>query len=370
VDAIAELELLLRPAAGGLYVVSTGRAEQLAVQRRIYGVETENEVADRWRASLAAARAARVLVLGVPSDVGAGYRRGANEGPQEIRARLVARDPGFYARAAALGVVDVGDVFCVPQLLDDEMLSPPQLAASRKALYPGAAPAEADRLPVSPLSIAERALSLLLDLAPGAVPVVLGGDHSVAWPAVKALAAHHPDLAILHVDAHTDLLAERLGVRHCFATWAFHANELVGRNGRMVQVGIRATRRDRAHWEGTTGVRQFWADEVRRDPARALEEILAALRASGARTLYFSNDVDGTDAAFADACGTPEPDGLHPDFVAELVARAGALLPIAGADLVEVAPPLGRGPSGAGTTLDTAVRYLEATLEAILGSRA
>jgi agmatinase len=371
VDPLAELELLLRPAAGGLYVVSTGRAEQLAIQRRIYGAETENQVGSRWREALASARGARVILLGVPSDVGAGYRRGANEGPQEIRARLVADDPGWYARAAAAGVVDVGDVFVVPQLLDDEMLSESQLAASRRALYPALPPEEAGRLPVSPLSIAERALSLLLRLAPGAVPVVLGGDHSVAWPVVKALWAAHPDLAILHLDAHTDLLPERLGVRNCFATWAYHANELVGRGGRTVQVGIRATRRDRGHWERETGVRQFWAEEVRRQPTRALTAILSALRDSGAGGLYLSNDIDGTDEAFADAAGTPEPDGLLPDFVAELIRRAGRELPgmpIFGADLVEVAPPLGRGPEGAGPTLATAVRYLRETLAAILGS--
>jgi len=366
---LAELELLLRPAAGGLYVVSTGRAEQLALQRRIYGATNENEVAARWRAALASLSAARVVLLGVPSDVGAGFRRGANEGPQEIRARLVADDPGFYTRAAARGVVDGGDVFVVPQLLHDEMLAPAQLAASRRALYPGLPDAEAARLPASPLSIAERALSLILDLAPAAVPVVLGGDHSVAWPLVSVLAARRPDLGILHVDAHTDLLPERLGVRYCFATWAFHANQLLGRGGRTVQVGIRATRHDRAHWEATTGVRQFWAAEVRGDPGRAIGDILAALRGSGARSLYLSNDIDGTDEAFADATGTPEPDGLHPDVVCELIRRAGAEsgLPIVGADLVEVAPAIARRPGGRETTLHTAARYLKETLAAILG---
>lgn len=368
--ALAELELLLRPAAGGLYVVSTGRAEQLAIQQRIYGATTENQVTDRWREALRAAASARVILLGVPSDVGAGFRRGANEGPQEVRAQLVAEDPDFYRRAAARGVVDVGDVFVVPQLLEDGMLSAAQLEASRRSLYPGLAPDEAAALPVSPLSIAERALSLLLDRAPAAVPVVIGGDHSIAWPVVKVLAGRHPGLAILHLDAHTDLLEERLGVRHCFATWAFHANELLGRGGRTVQVGIRATRRDRGHWEASTGVRQFWASDILRDPARALEQILAALQRSGARALYLSNDIDGTDAAFADAAGTPEPDGLTPGFVSELIRRAGRIsgMPLVGADLVEVAPPLGKGPGGAARTLATAAAYLRETLAAALGS--
>jgi arginase family enzyme len=374
-DPLAELELLLRPAAGGLYVVSTGRAEQLEVQRRIYGVpagipeaRSENEVAARWRQALASVRGARVILLGVPSDVGAGFRRGASEGPQEIRARLLAEDPDFYRRAAARGVVDAGDVFVVPQLLEDEMLSAGQLEATRAALYPALPAAARAALPVSPLSIAARALSLLLELAPGAVPVVLGGDHSIAWPVVATLAARRPapGLAVLHIDAHTDLLETRLGIRHCFATWAFHAARLLG-PGRVVQVGIRATRHDRGHWEATTGVRQFWAEEVGRDPARALDGIVAALRDSGAGALYLSNDIDGTDASSAGATGTPEPGGLTPDFVRELVRRAGRVpgMPLVGADLVEVAPALGREGD---PTLATAAGYLRETLAAALGA--
>ena len=50
--------------------------------------------------------------------------------------------------------------------------------------------------------------------------------------------------------------------RICFATWAYHANELVGRGGRLVQVGVRASGARSEHWESTLGVRQFWADEV------------------------------------------------------------------------------------------------------------
>ena len=92
---------------------------------------------------------------------------------------------------------------------------------------------------------------------------MLGGDHSVAWPVVAALARHVSEpWAIVHVDAHTDLLPERLGVRLCFATWAYHANELLGRGGRLVQVGVRASSRSKQHWESTLGVRQFWADEI------------------------------------------------------------------------------------------------------------
>ena len=263
------------------------------------------------------------MLVGIPSDTGGGIQRGANLGPGAIRARLLEDDPEWPSRARDLGLVDLGDVFSVPQLLEDDMLSDGQRAATARALYPDLEPAERARWPVSPLSIAERALSLVLAANPRAKVLALGGYHSAAWPVVKALAAARPGLGIVQIDAHTDLLPERLGIRHCFATWSFHANELLGRGGRLVQVGTRASGRDRAHWESTLGVRQFWAEEVRAAPAAALDAIVAHVKPSGVSEVYFSNDIDGTDDAFADATGTPEPGGLAPDFVSALVARLG-----------------------------------------------
>src|SRR5204863_7277401 len=132
------------------------------------------------------------------------------------------------AISAREGIVDVGDVFTVPQLLHDDMLSEAQRRASRVALYGAAAAGDAD-LPVSPLSIAERVVDRLLAINPDLRIFMLGGDHSVAWPVVAALARHAREpWAIVHPDAHTDLMPERLGVRICFATWAYHANELLG----------------------------------------------------------------------------------------------------------------------------------------------
>jgi agmatinase len=350
-----ELALLLRPAGGGVYLVSTGRAEQLALQKRLYGAGDEAQVQARFREALDRIAQARAVVLGIPSDVGAGFRRGANLGPQGIRAALLDADPSWPPD----GVVDIGDVFVVPQLLSDEMLSAEQIAATRRAVYPNVtAP-----LPVAPLSIAERALDLVFRANPSVAPIVFGGDHSAAWPVVAALARVRKERwGIVQIDAHTDLLPERLGVRICFGTWSHHANELLGRGGRLVQVGIRASRHDRAHWEKTAGVRQFWAADCRARPAQTIDEIVAHLRSAGVESVYFSNDIDGTDEAWADATGTPEGGGLEPDFVVELIRRLGKENRLIGGDIMEVAPPLGRPDS---PTLATAVRYLRETVAAI-----
>ncbi|HSD18508.1 MAG TPA: arginase family protein [Anaeromyxobacter sp.] len=366
-NAIDALGLMLRPAGGGVHVVSTGKAEQLALQRRLYGAADEETVRARWREDLAGIAGARAVLVGIPSDTGGGIQRGANLGPGAIRARLLEDDPEWPSRARDSGLVDLGDVFSVPQLLEDDMLSDGQRAATARALYPDLDPAERARWPVSPLSIAERALTLVLAANPRAKVLALGGDHSAAWPVVKALAAAHPGLGIVQIDAHTDLLPERLGIRHCFATWSFHANELLGRGGRLVQVGTRASGRDRAHWESTLGVRQFWAEEVRAAPAAALDAIVAHVKASGVSAVYFSNDIDGTDAAFADATGTPEPGGLAPDFVSALVARLGREIGLAGGDVMEVAPYVARSAGGGPRTVALAARYLRETIDAALG---
>lgn len=364
-----ELALLLRPAGGGIPLVSTGLAEQVALQRRLYGASSGDEIRARWREDLARAATARAVLVGIPSDVGAGYRRGANLGPSALRARLLEDDPAFLERARAAGLADLGDVVVVPQLLHDEMLSEAQKDASRRALYPGLGAAARAALPVSPLSIAERALSRLLAANPEARVVALGGDHSAAWPVVKALAAGRPGLGVVQIDAHTDLLEERLGVRYCFGTWSFHANELLGRGGRLVQVGTRASRHDRGHWESSLGVRQLWADEVRRDPAAALDAIVDHLAAAGVTRVYLSNDIDGTDAAQADATGTPEPGGLDPEFVVALVRRLAREVGLAGGDVMEVAPGIAATPGGNERTLAVAARYLRETLAGAMEGR-
>jgi arginase family enzyme len=359
-----ELSTLLKPAGAGLFLVSTGRAEQQQLQRALYRVSTDDEVQQRFRQALERVASAKGVVLGIPSDVGAGFQRGANLGPQAIRSRLLEDDPDWPARCDALGLVDVGDVFVVPQLLHDDMLSASQLAASRQALYPGHP--DADRLPVSPLSIAERAWTLLLGLNPSLKVFTLGGDHSTAWPVVRPLntARGGAPWGIVQSDAHTDLLEHRLGVKYCFATWSWHANEVLGRQGRLTQVGIRATLRSREHWESTLGVRQVWARDVRANPDRALDDVLAHVKATGVNGVFFSNDIDGTDSAWADATGTPEPEGLEPDWVVALIRRLGAEVGLLGGDVMEVAPSLTRRPDSARRTVGLAARYFRETVQA------
>lgn len=359
---------MLRPAGGGLHTVSSGRSAQLALQRELYGTDDIDQIEAAWRTSLGALASARVAILGVPSDTGAGLVRGASYGPQGLRAALYTLVPDYARWATEHGIVDVGDVAVVPHLLHDDMVSEAQKTACRAALYPSRKPSDVADLPVSPLSIAERVVDRLLAVNPGLRLMVLGGDHSVAWPVVAALSRHlRQPWAIVQPDAHTDLLPERLGVKYCFGTWAYHANEALGRGGRLVQVGIRASGHDRTHWETTLGVRQFWASEVRvRGEEATLDAIVAHLQAIGVRQVYLSNDIDATDAAAAPSTGAAEPAGLDPRFVRALIDRLGADFDLIAADLVEVAPPVG-SPAESRRTLQVGASYLLASLRALLG---
>jgi arginase family enzyme len=357
---LAELQTLLRPAGGGVHLVSTGRDAQEQLQRTIYQAESTAQITEKFHRALRQIADAKAVILAVPSDVGAGFRRGANLGPQAIRRALYT--DAYRDKLAAAGVVDIGDVFVVPQLLDDEMLSEAQRARTHAEIYPGHTGAP---LPVAPLSITERVLAHVLRINPRIVPFVLGGDHSVAWPVAKALHQVHPDMCIVQVDAHTDLLRERLGIRYCFASWSYHANELLKRDGRLLQYGIRASRYDRGHWERELGVQQFWATECADAPERVLATLQKFLDDRKIDKVYFSNDVDGTDAAFASATGTPEEHGLSPAFVGSLIDLLGTR--IVCADIMEVAPDLGPTPEHAKITVKTAVSYTKRSLARALG---
>ena len=361
------LRHVLKPAGGGIHVVSTGVQELQNLQKRIYRCAHPDEIETAWLSTLAKLKDARAAILGVPSDTGAGFTRGANRAPGALREWLLSMPTHPIWNE---GVCDIGDVYTVPQLLSEEMLSSEQRERTSLSLYQQEA--TNPQWPISPLGICRAILNATYQHTADVVPIVLGGDHSVGWPAFAAAFEHWEKhrgrrIGLLHFDAHTDLLQERLGVRYCFATWAYHANELLGRDGRLVQVGIRASGRTRAHWESSLNVRQYWADTAMAQGADAVaDEIIRRFDALGVDALYVSNDIDGTDPAYASATGTPEPGGLTPSFVSKLTRTLAQRFPLVGADLVEVAPPLASNIEGEpDRTLKTASAYLEDFLSSV-----
>lgn len=329
-SAIDRLRAFLRPPGKGLYTHSAGAGFAQELLTQIYGTYNHKEVQDKWEEGFQRIRRIEAVVLGVPSDVGAGIMRGANFGPIGVREAFL-RKYGAYPKS----VLDIGDVICIPQLLHDSMLSHEQIDASRHAIY-----GKNLDLPVSPLSITEGVLKALLELNRDLKVYMIGGDHSVSWPAmVYCHDKWGKDFGVLHFDAHTDLMESRLGVRYCFGTWAFQALSLMKPHG-MVQVGIRTSKHPKEYWTTKYPLKQIWASEVEGNEEAIIQGTLQHFHELGIKGLYISNDIDGTDESFAPATGTPETGGLSPKFVLEFVARMKKEFPLIGGDVVEVAPPL------------------------------
>jgi agmatinase len=364
-QALEELGQILQPQ--GIKVVTTGADEigQFLLAR--YGAVEPAAVERRWREILGRIPAARVILLGVPMDIGAGFERGAFKGPLGVRSQLLSRS-GLYDRLEQAGILDIGDVRVNPSLLSDDLLHEDTLRAVRRDRW-GAA-AERGGLPVAPLSILERALHLIRQLNPAARVHLLGGDHSLTWVPIQVLCASGgPPLGVVHFDAHTDLLERRDGIRYSFATWAYHANDAIGRGGRLQQLGTRISSRRREEWEQELSVRQFWSQEIlARATGDLLDELVANLRRAGVGRVYITNDIDGTDPRWGAATGTLVQGGMTPDFVRAAIARVGREFPVVGADVTELAPPLKwhvRGEPARSNQL--AAGYVAAQLEALTG---
>ncbi|MDZ4862510.1 MAG: agmatinase family protein [Gemmatimonadota bacterium] len=165
-------------------------------------------------------------------------------------------------------------------------------------------------------------------LATGAMPIFLGGDHSVTWPLVRAVAPKHPQLTILHFDAHPDLYDALDGSRTSHACpFARIMEEGLAR--RLVQVGIRAMN---PHQQ-----RQADRFKVEVVPMRAGFEAMRAAVASVTGPLYLSMDIDALDAAFAPGISHSEPGGLSVRELLTLIQTIPRGMLVA-ADVVELNP--------------------------------
>jgi agmatinase len=256
---------------------------------------------------------ARAVFLGVPMDAGATYQPGSRLAPFHVR-RVSALVQGWHrglriAPFAATGAVDGGNV----------VFPPFDRGAARGAI--------------------ERTVAAVL--RHGAAPFVVGGDHSLTYPVLRAVAGRHGPVAVVHVDAHLDTSGPEVwGDAHHHGTPIRHALEegLVAAD-RLWQIGIRGP------WGGASdgdvaarhGARIVDADEVaRRRPDDVAQEIRSAV---GDLPVYLTFDVDALDPAFAPGTGTPVPGGLAAREALALV-RGLAGVRLVGMDVVEVTPSL------------------------------
>ena len=235
----------------------------------------------------------------------------------------------------------------IPHLLHDKYLNDATITNCRKALYDD----KDSSLPVSPLSITEDFCDEFYRAFPEKGLFAIGGDHSVSYPLVKSYLKAKKDqgkkVALIHFDAHTDLLVERLGIDICFGSWVTHILDELPSRDMAFQFGIRSSGRPREHWESTFGVRQFWTKDINeRGASDVVNEVIAKLKANNIEELYVSFDIDALDAHYAAATGTPEPDGLSPEQAVLIISELAKEFKITGADMVEIAPFLNTNEDG------------------------
>lgn len=326
-----KLEQCLCPPGNGVFTVNTAKERKERLHHAIFG-QSDN-IDTLWQSSLEnLPDSSSAVILGIASDCGGGILRGANWGPLFVRTTLIEQYPHINA-------FDLGDVRVIPHLLHDKYLNEATLSNCKKALYQN----ENSEFAVSPLSITEDVLHDFYHTFPNKGIFGIGGDHSVSYPLTKAyLQAKKKQgirAAIIHFDAHTDLLIERLGIDLCFGSWCTHILNDLHEKHHLIQVGIRSSGKPKEHWEGTFGVRQHWAHEVREQGVDVvINNILAQLKDENIDELYVSFDIDALDDSVASATGTPEPDGLFLDETMKILKTLAEKYRITGADMMEIAP--------------------------------
>ena len=253
---------------------------------------------------------ADAAVVGAPFDTGATFRVGARFGPEAIRSvsHLLRRhNPSLGVTLFDhLSVIDYGDVPVVPGYIEE----------SYARIEEGLAPLH----------------------EAGVFPVVLGGDHSIALPELRAAARAHGPLALVQFDSHPDTWDAYFGMRHTHGTPFRRAvEEGLLDPSRSVQVGMRGSIYDERDWDDA---REMGFDLVPTDEVRELgiPAVIERIRERvGEAKAYVSFDVDFVDPAYAPGTGTPEIGGFTSREAQELV-RGLAGLEIVGCDVVEVAP--------------------------------
>ncbi len=330
-DFYNKLSNCLCPPGNGVFTVNTAKERKEQLHKEIFGQAVDVE--DLWKISLnQLPEASNAVILGIASDCGGGILRGANWGPLFLRSTLLSSYPEITA-------FDMGDVRVIPHLLSDKYLNDATLTNCKKALYQD----ENSPYAISPLSITEDVLHDFYAELPEKGIFGIGGDHSVSYPLTKAyLQAKKQQgkrAAIIHFDAHTDLLVERLGIDLCFGSWCTHILDDLREKHHLIQVGIRSSGKPQSHWEETFGVRQHWSKDIlSQGTNKTIENILAQLENENIDELYVSFDIDAIDDSFASATGTPEPGGLMPKDAMDILTALAAKYPITGADMMEIAP--------------------------------
>ncbi len=251
-----------------------------------------------------------VAIVGAPMDELVSDRPGARLAPRAIRSASSPPGPHLEVKVDALAelrVVDFGDAAIVPA-------APERSHAAIEATVGQV-------------------------LAAGALPAVLGGDHSITEPALRACAGVHGPVGLVHFDTHTDTGAEVFGVEFSHGTFIRRLVEQGHLDSRRyAQIGLRGYWPGEAEfaWQAEKGITSLFMHDVRDLGIR--EVVRRAVEAVGPGPAYLTVDVDVLDPAFVPGTGTPEPGGMTAGDLLLAVRTVATELDLVGLDVVEVIP--------------------------------
>jgi len=257
-----------------------------------------------------------VAIVGAPYDEGTSHRPGARFGPNAIRAAT------YHAGSVNslqldiqpfdwLACADAGDAPIVP--------GNPERAHE----------------------VIRRKVAVVMQA--GAIPIVLGGDHSITWPTATAVAegVAPQSLGIVHFDAHADTAASTWGSLRSHGTpmrRLIESGAVAGRN--FVQVGLRGywPPPETLDWMRENGLRWHFMTEIEERGAEAVVADAIAEALDGPERIYLSVDIDVLDPGMAPGTGTPEPGGMLTRELLRAIRQVVSAVDLAGMDVVEVAP--------------------------------
>jgi agmatinase len=263
-----------------------------------------------------AARRPDVAIVGAPYDEGSSHRPGSRFGPNAIRMATYHSGSVNALQHAIqpfewLEVVDAGDAPVVP-----------------------ASPERAHE-------VIRRKVAAVA--ASGAIPIILGGDHSITLPAASAVAAQVAprSLGIVHFDAHADTAATTWGSLRSHGTpmrRLIESGAVAGRN--FVQVGLHGywPPPETIEWMAANGLRCHFMTEIEERGAEVVVADAIAEALDGPELIYLSIDIDVIDPGMAPGTGTPEPGGMLSREVLRAIRQVVMAVELAGMDVVEVSP--------------------------------
>ena len=265
------------------------------------------------------ARAVDVAIVGAPFDDAVSNRPGARFAPRAIREANYAtgslhtlQHPGGLQPLEILTVVDAGDANVTPAWIE----------RGHALIY---------------RKVREVAET-------GAIPTVMGGDHSITWPSATAIAeVRRPgSIGVVHFDAHADTANEDWGVLSGHGTpmrRLIESGAVKGRN--FIQVGLRGywPPVETFEWMRTQGMRWHYMREIEERGSEAVVADAIAEALDGPDYVYISVDIDVIDPGLAPGTGTPEPGGMLTREVLRAIRQIVGAVELAGLDVVEVSPP-------------------------------